>query len=290
MVDLSTQRSAYAEELRTIARLQSDAIVAALARVPREHFLGSGPWQIVTRASLTQIEYETTWDPRRLYHNVLVAIDAARSLHNGEPAGLAQWIERLDLKAGERVAHIGCGTGYYTAILAELVGSMGRVTAVEIDPQLAERARTNLGPWRQVTVYHGDGGQCDPGDVDAIFVNAGVTHPQAIWLDSLRDGGRLLLPITATVAGSVVGVGAMFLIARQPNGFAATCMSPVGIYSCLGSRDPSLNVELSRKRGSEWRVQSVRRDAHEPDETCWLHRREACLSATALAASTPPQK
>jgi protein-L-isoaspartate(D-aspartate) O-methyltransferase len=279
--DLTAKRSAYAEEVRAAAGLQSDALVAALARVPREHFLGPAPWQIVTRVLPTHVEYETTWDVERLYHNVLVAIDAGRSLNNGEPAGLARWIERLELKAGEHAMHVGCGTGYYSAILAELVGLTGRVTAVEIDEELAQQASVNLHHLQHVNVHHGDGGRFDAGVVDAIVVNAGATHPQALWLDSLRQGGRLLLPITAT-AGTELGIGAMFLIARQDDGFAATYLSPVGIYSCQGARDLKLNAEISRKRGTQSRVQSVRRDAHEPDETCWLHGQGVCLSMRGL--------
>ena len=47
--------------------------------------------------------------------------------------------------------------GYYTAILAELVGPTGAVSAIEIDEPLAERAREALAPWPQVTVVNGDG-------------------------------------------------------------------------------------------------------------------------------------
>jgi hypothetical protein len=75
---------------------------------------------------------------------------------------------------------------------------------------------------------------------------------------------------------------ARFLIARQDDGFAATDLSPVGIYSCQGARDLKLNAEISRKRGTQSRVQSVRRDAHEPDETCWLHAQGVCLSMPSL--------
>ena len=56
MTDLVTRRRAYAEELRTVARLRSEALVEAFARVPREHFLGPGPWQIVVRAALDHVE------------------------------------------------------------------------------------------------------------------------------------------------------------------------------------------------------------------------------------------
>ena len=73
-----------------------------------------------------------------------MAIDPARGLNNGEPSFLAYLIDALELKAGEHVAHIGCGTGYYSAILAEVVGKKGRVTSVEIDQKLAVRAKRNL--------------------------------------------------------------------------------------------------------------------------------------------------
>jgi protein-L-isoaspartate(D-aspartate) O-methyltransferase len=58
--------------------------------------------------------------------------------------------DHLDLLPGEQVLHLGCGTGYYTAIIAELVGSAGRVTAVEIDATLARKARAALADGPQV--------------------------------------------------------------------------------------------------------------------------------------------
>ena len=74
--------------------------------------------------------------------------------------------------------HVGAGTGYYSAVLAEIVGRKGRVTAVEIDPSLAERARENLAPgWPQAAVVAADGFAFRPDrPADAIVVNAGVSH------------------------------------------------------------------------------------------------------------------
>jgi protein-L-isoaspartate O-methyltransferase len=142
--DLETRRQLYAEELRAVSNLRSAALVQAFATVPREQFLGPGPWQIVAPA--TPGTYWTTddADPRHLYHNVVVAIDATRHLNNGQPGFLALLIEALELQRGDRVVHIGCGLGYYTAIVAEVVGPAGLVTAVELDPTLAARAGTHL--------------------------------------------------------------------------------------------------------------------------------------------------
>jgi protein-L-isoaspartate(D-aspartate) O-methyltransferase len=199
MDDLVSARRRFAEEIRAVAHLESVALVEAFARVPREHFLGPGPWQIAAWMPPGRVEYRSTVDanPSQLYRDVLVAIDLGRLLNNGQPSGLAQWIGALGLKTGETAVHVGCGTGYYSAIMAEVVGSAGRVIAVDIDSALAKRARTNLAYLPQVNVLDGDGGPLNTGPVDAIFVNAGATHPHRRWLDALGPGGRLLLPITA---------------------------------------------------------------------------------------------
>ena len=110
MSDLTARRRAYAEELRAISHLRSDALVDGFATVPREHFLGPGPWQIVSGIGRNQVRYKATKDadPTHLYQNVLVAIDPVRYLNNGEPASLAAWIDCLNLRSRERVVHIGC--------------------------------------------------------------------------------------------------------------------------------------------------------------------------------------
>jgi protein-L-isoaspartate(D-aspartate) O-methyltransferase len=280
MSDLVAQRRAYAEQLRAAAQLRSLALVEAFALVPREHFLGPGPWQILTGGP-NHLEYRLTEDadPTHLYHDVLVAIDASRLLNNGQPSGLASWFDALGLRAGERVVHVGCGTGYYTAVLAETVGSHGRVIAIEIDPELSRRARANLAYLNHVQVIEADGGEFDPGPSDAIFVNGGATHPRSVWLDSLRPGGRLLLPITHSDNTNGIGRGGTLLITRQDGGYGARFVSEVGIFPCLGARDSYLNQQLARKHRSEWRnVRSLRRDPHALGDTCWLHTHEGCLS------------
>jgi protein-L-isoaspartate(D-aspartate) O-methyltransferase len=87
------------------------------------------------------------------------------------------------------------GLGYYTAIIAAAVAP-GEVIGVELDATLASQARTNLTEVNHVTIVVANGTEYDSGPVDAILFNAGVTHPQALWLDRLRVGGRMLLPLT----------------------------------------------------------------------------------------------
>jgi protein-L-isoaspartate(D-aspartate) O-methyltransferase len=291
-MELEDARRFYAEEIRAVANVQNDALAEAFARVPREDYLGPGPWQIATPDSwqvFTQAGaggavggYRTTSDadPRHLYHNVVVAIDAARRLNNGQPGSLAMWLDALCLRRGERVVHVGCGVGYYTAIIAETVGPEGRVTGVELDPELAARARANLARLPHVKVVEADGGEYDAGQCEAVFVNAGVTHPRRVWLDSLAEGGRLILPLTVARGPGDSGGGFMLRVVREGGGFAARFVSPVAIFPCAGSRDDAMNTKLREAlmRGTFAAVRSLRRDAHEPAESCWLHGEGFCLS------------
>ena len=223
----------------------------------------------------------TTRDPDQLYRDVVVAIDSTRGLNNGQPTGLATWLHCLELQRGERVLHVGCGLGYYTAIIATAV-TPGEVIGVEIDAVLASRARANLTRVDHVTIVVANGADYDPGAVDAILVNAGVTHPRALWLDRLRVGGRMLMPLT-----NEDGTGKMLKVTREPSGWAAQFVSGLVIFHCIGGRDPELGRRLAAGFATgDWRsVRSVRRDPHNPDGHCWLHLDDLCLSKAALVGN-----
>jgi protein-L-isoaspartate(D-aspartate) O-methyltransferase len=213
-------------------------------------------------------------------------------LNNGHPSSLARWIDMLDLRAGDRVFHLGCGLGYYTAIMAHVVSSTGSVAAVEIDGDRARRAGANLARLKNVEVASADGIAYDPGEVDAILVNAGVTHLQSLWLDRLSEGGRLLAPITVVREGfGEGGSGHMLLVHRLENKYKASFASPVAIYSSPSGRYPAYNSALAKRfyenmMGKIPDVQSVRRDPHEAGETCWMHVEGCCLSTLPRSIGT----
>jgi len=287
---LEDYRRFFAEEIMAVTGMRSPALLEAFAKVPREHFLGPGPWKVAALdfGMTPPMKYRETGDadPRNLYHNVVVAIDAERGLNNGQPGALAGWLGRLEIARGEHVFHFGAGLGYFTAILGELVGEKGRVTAIEVDVGLAARARENLAAWPNVEMRAGDGGEFDPGPVDAIFVNAGVTHPLPLWLDRLSDGGRLVLPLTFGVTGG--GKGVMMWIRRERDRYTARFLTLVMIYPSTSVRDAEMNAALAKQIGSPklFSVQSLRRDAHEPEETCWLHGNGFCFSQRTLGSDT----
>lgn len=278
---IAQARRHYADEVRLAAGLHSDALVEAFATVQRELFLGPGPWDIAVppRHVGEAPRYERTpdGDPRHLCHNILVAIDRERMLNNGLPSFLGFQIEAARIGPSDRVAHIGCGVGYYTAIIASLAPN-GRVLAIETDAELAERSRQNLKDWPNVEVVSADGTTFDPGESDVIFVNAGVTHPATIWLDRLAELGRLILPLTHR-KDEMTNQGILLLVERGRE-MAARAISQIHVYDCVGGRDDRWNDSLGAAltRGNAELIRSLRPADHAPIESCWLHVADVCLS------------
>src|SRR5881397_113288 len=151
---LAIVRRAYARQILGAVNVRNDRLEQVFATIRREDFLGPEPWQIVQwpRGSTLPVN-----DPVYVYQDVVLALAPERGVNNGSPSLHAKMLNDLAVEPGQRIAQIGAGAGYYTAMLAELTGPAGRVTAIELDAHLAERARVNLAAWRNVTVICGDG-------------------------------------------------------------------------------------------------------------------------------------
>jgi len=105
MDPLAQIRREYAQKVCALAGVRSGALADAFAAVAREEFVGPGPWQILRLPEVTRYETTPDADPRRIYDNVLVALDASRNLNNGEPAALARWLDALGERRVELDAH-----------------------------------------------------------------------------------------------------------------------------------------------------------------------------------------
>jgi protein-L-isoaspartate(D-aspartate) O-methyltransferase len=176
--------------------------------------------------------------------------------------------------------------GYYTAIMAEVVGPGGRVVGIELQAELATRAKENLAGYSQATVHAGDGAVFDPGDCDGMLINAGVILPRALWLERLSENGRLVVPLTMA-ATPTLGQGVMAKITRQGGKFLAQMVSVVGIFSCVSLRDPQMEPLMVKAltTGALLKLRSVRVDAHEQVDSCILHGQEMCLSMADVAGA-----
>jgi protein-L-isoaspartate(D-aspartate) O-methyltransferase len=280
--ELRIVRAAYAKQILAAATVNNPRLAAAFAAIPREDFLGPGPWLI-----WRWVRYVATpdADPVYLYTNDLVALVSERYLNNGQPSLHAYLMHQAAPVASEHVVHVGTGAGYYTAILAHLVGPSGRVTGIEYDPGLAAKARVCLAPYRNVRIMEGDGAQVPFDAADIIYVNAGCTRPAARWLDGLADGGRLILPMTSDkgvggLAERIERAGAVFRIRRTGAEYHASWISPVAIIPCAGNRDEVSERALAEAfdRGGWEKVTRLYRDQEIAEERCWVRGPDWCLA------------
>jgi len=261
---LAACREFYAKLAAAGGGALRDDLERAFELVPREYFLGPGPWLAVSPIG-GQVPTPSD-DPIHVYQNVLFALDRGKHINNGEPCLHGQLLGALAPARGNTVLHIGCGTGYYTAILALLVGPSGKVIAYEIEPELARRAAANLKPWDNVEVRAASGVGNDLPRCDAIYVNAGASRPAAGWLDALREGGKLLLPLTASQ-----GAGVSLLITRSNGSFTAKVLGYCGFIPCRGAWDAgeAAHVTAAFHSGELWKARSLVRD-DEPDASAVL--------------------
>ncbi|MGC0416449.1 methyltransferase domain-containing protein [Embleya sp. AB8] len=175
--------------------------------VAREDFVPARIWPDDTDALLDRDRDPEGWR-RAVYSDRALVTQWDDGRHTGAAAGrlatssasmpstLAEMLYDLDAAAGMRVLEIGTGTGYGAGLLA----ARGcRVTSIEVDPQLARRARENLaaaGFGELVEVVAGDGTHGHPagGPYERVQVTAGVRRVPAAWLAQAAPGAVIVLP------------------------------------------------------------------------------------------------
>jgi protein-L-isoaspartate(D-aspartate) O-methyltransferase len=247
---LARTRRRFAERIAKRQKITDQRLIEAFASVPRERYLGPGPWHVLRSPG-----YSVT--------------------PNGEPGLHIGLMAHLEPQAGNHVVQVGVGSGYYTAILAHLVRPGGRITAIEYDEELARQASKNLADESDVQVVRADGTSYEFEPADGIYVNAGATRASELWLTNLKPGGRLIMMLTTDKWW-----GRILKVVRVNGGYAATLLGPCGFIPCINARDPESEVALSSAlaAGRMKEVRSLRREHHAKDETCWMHCDGFCLS------------
>jgi len=268
---IGTLRRRYAHEVTRSLGGFAGRIRDAFATVPRENFLPPPPWTIISQGIAN-----TTSDLADIYRNTLVAIDRPRGINNGEPALHAAWLDAVEPERGEAVVHVGAGLGYYTAIIATLVGREGRVIAYEVEEDLAALAARNLASFNTVTVRAESAlGQGLP-DTDIIYVNAGILAPDAQWLRALNPNGRLIFPWQP-----VEQWGPAVLVTRRGDAFSAQPIMTVGFIPCSGQGKAQV-AEITEAGIADTR--SIWITAHRPpDESATLIGDGVWFSSDAVA-------
>jgi protein-L-isoaspartate(D-aspartate) O-methyltransferase len=277
MNPISEHRRFYAEFIVKSSGSSDANLIDTFAAIPREDFVGPGPWQVFVGSGYLPTISD---DPRLLYQDVLIGLAPDRKINNGQPSLHARCLAAAAPKSGESVVHIGAGTGYYTAVLATLVGPTGSVEAIEREEDLAARARASLRPYPQVQVRAASATDATIPECDIIYVNAGATHPPASWLDALRVGGRLVFPLTPNE-----GFGVMLLVTRKAeHTYAASAFMRAAFIPCIGARDDTTSSSLTQalERQSLKEVRSLWRNST-PDSSAW------CIGSGWWLSSAEPQ-
>ncbi|MGB8609457.1 protein-L-isoaspartate O-methyltransferase family protein [Bradyrhizobium sp.] len=248
----------------------------AFELVRREAFVGPGPWHI----NVYQRTIKTpSADPVFLYQNVLVRLDAAKGINNGEPFLHAAWMGAVEPKPGETVCHIGAGTGYYTAILSVLTLPGGSVHAFEIDEGLARKALENLRPFEGVSVTPGDATRLPLPSSDLIYVNAGVVAPPLGWLNALRPRGRMIFPWRPSQT-----VGLAIIVSRLEAGFGVKPLMASWFVPCAGASDAG-DCKKIPDQHEAWSARSAWLTSdREPDETAVAIYRDLWFSSVEVPA------
>jgi len=189
-------------ELERSKAIRTPAVRRAFLRVPRELFVP----EVASREGLA-----------RVYRNDALMIrmpgTGLPTSSSSQPAIMAVMLEELRLRPGLRVLEIGAGTGYNAALLSLLVGPRGRVTSVDLQWDLADKATRALreGGYA-VDVQVGDAQQARFGDrpYDRIILAASTDHVPRMWLDQLVPGGLIEMPLRLGPPGPYQQVVATF--------------------------------------------------------------------------------
>jgi protein-L-isoaspartate(D-aspartate) O-methyltransferase len=172
-MDFAASRSALIESLRR--EIGDERVLSAMARVPREEFVSVA-------------------DKSLAYADRALPIGCGQTI--SQPLIVGMMTEALALRGGEKVLEVGTGSGYQSAVLAELAGE---VVTVERQRDLAERAQTVLGRLGYTNIeFHLAGtelGWPEGAPYDGIIVTAGAPQVPYQFLDQLSEGGRLVIPV-----------------------------------------------------------------------------------------------
>lgn len=182
--ELSQKKQQLIDSLKKRGYLESENVIRAFKKVPREQFIPPGKRGMAYRDH-----------PLPIGHGQTISA----------PHMCAIMCESLGLEEGHKLLEIGAGSGYHAALCAEIVApagssNPGHVYTIEIVERLIDSARDSLenaGYSQHISLIHGDGGQGYPVEApfDRILVTAAAPSVPQPLIDQLKNNGRMLIPV-----------------------------------------------------------------------------------------------
>jgi protein-L-isoaspartate(D-aspartate) O-methyltransferase len=123
-----------------------------------------------------------------------------------QPLTVAFMIELLEPRAGDFILEVGAGSGWQTAILAEIIGKKGKIFAIELIDNIMEFGKKNIERYKfisegRVEIFQGDGSAGLPGKdpFDRIIAAAAGQEIPSAWQNQLKIGGRIVAPVKGSI-------------------------------------------------------------------------------------------
>jgi protein-L-isoaspartate(D-aspartate) O-methyltransferase len=192
---------------------------ALLHAVPRERFIPDRAWakvggtyEALDRGARPEQWFTVVYSDRPVVtqfddgRTAWPAVGRRPTCSASMPSVVGAMLDILGTTAGDKVLEIGTGTGFNAALLAGQTGADGSLTTVEVDSELAVRARRNLDAagYRDVFAVCGDGalGAADRGPFDRVMATAAVQLGRVpfAWVEQTRPGGVVVAPVRADLA------------------------------------------------------------------------------------------
>jgi len=185
-------------------------VLAAMDKVPRHEFVSPGNWP-------------------EAYADRPVAI--AEQQTTSQPYIIASMLQAAEIKPTDRVLEIGAGSGYQTAILAELASEVFGVERYSTLTEEARRVLDNLG-YQNVTLSTGDGtlGLPEFAPYDVIIVSAAAPHVPPALVEQLASGGRLVIPV-GNAQQQVLEI-----VRKQQDGITVDCLEGCRFVPLIGQQ------------------------------------------------------
>jgi len=154
--------------------------------------------------AIDRIDFVREEDKENAYINAPLPIGFDQTI--SQPLTVAFMLELLEPKKGEKILDIGAGSGWTTALLAEIVKDTGKVIALELIPELAEFGKTNVSKFNfikkgivEFICADGYKGYEKEMPFDKILVSAEAKEIPLAWKKQLKIGGKIVVPIGQSI-------------------------------------------------------------------------------------------